>query len=653
MTPRLWLVLAPAALWGQSLMPWPAEITAGQGRLRVDGGFRVEVRAARDPRVASGAARLTALMTRITGIPLPGTGAAAGLVVQAGAAGDEDESYQLSVKAEGARLEAPGALGALRGMATFAQLVQPGREGFGVGAVEIRDRPRFPYRGLLLDVARHWMPMDTVKRTLDAMEAVKFNVFHMHLSDNQGFRVESKRYPKLQQMGSDGQYFTQDEIREIVAYARQRGIRVIPEFDMPGHTTAWFVGYPELAAAPGPYQIDRVWGVLDPCMDPTKEEVYRFLDGFIGEMAQLFPDPYFHIGGDEVNGKHWNASARIQEFKRARGMKDNEELQAYFTKRLHTIVKKHGKRMVGWDEVLHPDISRDIVVHSWRGQKSLAQAASLGFEGILSNGYYLDLAHSAADHYLVDPINQDTEGLTEEQKRRILGGEACMWSEMVSAETVDGRLWPRAAAVAERLWSPATLRDVNSMYRRLDAVSRHLDLVGTRHLVAYRQMTERLAGGGSVGAVAALAAVVEPVKKYSRSSSGKYTSFTPLNRLVDTAQPESAAARRFGAAVDRYLKDRRGAESLRARLAGWRDNDRRLQAVMAGSGLLAEAAPVSALLAEMASAALDAMGYLEKGEHAPQWVEGRRELLERAVQPHAEVLLSVAGPMRKLIEAAR
>jgi hexosaminidase len=155
-------------------------------------------------------------------------------------------------------------------------------------------------------------------------------------------------------MGSDGLYYTQAEVRDLIAYARERGIRVVPEFDMPGHSTAWFVGYPELASGPGPYQIERRWGVMDPAMDPTKEETYKFLDKFIGEMAGLFPDQFFHIGGDEVNGKEWDANPKIQAFKQAHGLKDNNDLQAYFNQRVQKIVAKHGKTMLGWDEILRP-----------------------------------------------------------------------------------------------------------------------------------------------------------------------------------------------------------------------------------------------------------------------------------------------------------
>ena len=336
----------------------------------------------------------------------------------------------------------------------------PARRASTYPAIHIEDRPRFPWRGLMLDVSRHWMPVEVVERNLDAMAAVKLNVFHWHLSDDQGFRAESRRFPRLQQLGSDGNFYTQADIRHVVAYARDRGIRVVPEFDMPGHTNSWLVGYPELASAPGPYSIGRTWGVYDGAMDPTREETYEFLDAFLGEMTQLFPDPYFHIGGDEVNGKQWSQSASIQAFAKEHNLEGTRGLQVYFNQRIQKLLQKYGKIMVGWDEVLHPDLPADTVVQSWRGQASLAEAASKGYRGILSAGYYLDHLRPASYHYGIDPLADAAQKLTPEEASRILGGEACMWAEYADAETVDSRIWPRAAVIAERLWSPkeATVR---------------------------------------------------------------------------------------------------------------------------------------------------------------------------------------------------
>ena len=219
----------------------------------------------------------------------------------------------------------------------------------------------------MIDVGRHFMPLDVLRRNLDGMEAVKLNVFHWHLSENQGFRVESKKLPKLHQKGSDGNYYTQAEIKDLIAYAADRGIRIVPEFDMPGHSTAWFVGYPEIASGPGPYAIERNWGVMDPAMDPTNEKTYKFLETFIGEMTKLFPDKYFHIGGDEVNGKEWDRNSKIQEFMHSHNIKSNAELQAYFNEHVSKIVSKNNKIMVGWDEILQPSLPKNIVIQSWRG----------------------------------------------------------------------------------------------------------------------------------------------------------------------------------------------------------------------------------------------------------------------------------------------
>jgi hexosaminidase len=622
--------------------------------LRIDRNFAfVQLTGYREPRLEAAAARLVEHVARKTGIPMnPGIGVhapAAPLIVYCDRASEpvqsaqEDESYRLTVTPVGARLDAPNPLGVMRGMETFLQLVDLDAGGFGVPAVTIEDQPRFPWRGLMLDVARHWIPLADVKRTLDGMAAVKLNVFHWHLSENQGFRVESKRFPKLQELGSDGQYFTQDQVREVIAYARDRGIRVIPEFDMPGHTTAWFVGYPELASAPGPYQIERQWGIFDPAMDPTRDEVYEFLDAFIGEMAALFPDEYFHIGGDEVNGKQWDANPRIQEFMRTHAIKNNEELQAYFTRRVQTIVEKHGKKMIGWDEILSKDMPHNILVQSWRGQQALADAARQGVSGILSNGYYLDLGYSAAHHYAVDPLGVAAD-LTEEQKRRVLGGEACMWSEFVTPELLDTRVWPRMAAIAERFWSPQNVTDVADMYRRLSAVSRDLEMLGLTHASEYEKTLMRLAGGGAVAQVRTLADVVEPVKDYAREAAHPYDSFTPLNRLVDAARPDSETVRRFTALVDRMAPE--DLPQIREYLTLWRDNHARLAPVMANSALLAEDAEISKDLSDIAEAGLQALDKLPGAA-------ANAALLDRAKQPKAELLLSVEPPIRKLIEAAR
>jgi hexosaminidase len=568
----------------------------------------------------------------------------------------EDESYKLEVTSSAAELDAPTTLGVMRGLQTFLQLVEITPQGFAVPAIAIDDKPRFPWRGLMIDFGRHFMPMDVIERNLDAMAAVKLNVFHWHLSENQGFRVESKRFPKLQEMGSDGLYYTQAEVRDVISYARDRGIRVVPEFDMPGHSTSWFVGYPELASAPGPYLIERKWGVFDPAMDPTKESTYKFLDSFIGEMAALFPDQFFHIGGDEVNGKQWDANPKIQEFMHSHGLKSNADLQGYFVERVQKIVAKHGKTMEGWDEILRPHMPSSIVIQSWRGQKSLAEAAKQGYRGLLSSGYYLDLNYSTTSHYTVDPMSGDAANLTDAEKDKILGGEACMWAEYVSPENIDSRIWPRLAPIAERFWSPQNVTDVNSMYDRMAYISDWLNAYGLNHNTAYIPMLQRIVGTNDVSALKTLVDVLEPVKAYAREAlaTPEATSLTPLNRVIDAARPESETAREFSALIDRFvagaLKPGMEAE-IRATLTRWRDNDENFEIAAQRSSLMQEVVPLSQGLSTTSAAGLKALDFLDRGEKASQdWKTQQLALMQQAFQPKGQVILMVVPAIQKLIQ---
>ncbi|HXJ95188.1 MAG TPA: family 20 glycosylhydrolase [Terriglobia bacterium] len=658
------MILAPAsALSGQSnnLMPQPAQFTPGERRLVIDGTFQVALTGYQEPRLRAAATRFIARLHAQTGVPFAerpvGDASKATLVIDCEHAGEtvqsikEDESYTLQVTDHQARLSAPTPVGALRGLETFLQLVDLDAQGFGVTAAVIHDKPRFFWRGLMIDVSRHWMPVEVIERNLDGMAAVKLNVFHWHLSDDQGFRVESKVFPKLQQLGSDGHYYTQQQVREVIAYARDRGIRVVPEFDWPGHSTAMLAAYPELGSAPGPYSVERKWGIFDPCLDPTNEKVYAFLDAFIGEMAALFPDEYFHVGGDEVNGKQWKANPRIQAFMKEHDLKDTADLQAYFSGRLLPLVEKHGKKMIGWDEVLRPGVPKTIVVQSWRGQESLAVAARQGYMGILSAPYYLDLMYPASRSYKADPLEGATANLTPEQQSRILGGEACSWDEYSTIENIDARIWPRMAAIAERFWSPQDVKDVDSMYRRLAVVSRWLDFAGLTHRANYPVMLERLTNLQPIASLRTLDEVLEPVKGYAREDTRPYNLFTPLNRLVDATRPESDTAREFAALVDNWRANK---DQIRKQLTVWRDNQTGLILLMQNSGLLQEDIPLAQDVSALASAGLQALDYLDSGKPAPPgWVAEQLGLVERASKPRAEMLIMIAAPVGKLVEAAR
>jgi hexosaminidase len=568
----------------------------------------------------------------------------------------EDESYQLNVSPEKIELKAETDIGALRGLETFMQLVQADSLGYFLPAIEIEDQPRLAWRGLLIDAGRHFMPVDVIKRNLDGMAMVKMNVLHWHLTEDQGFRVECKTFPKLHELGSDGFYYTHEQIKDVIAYAADRGIRVIPEFDIPGHTTSWFVGYPELASAPGPYEISRTWGIFDPVMDPTKEETYKFLDKFFKEMSNLFPDEYLHIGGDENNGNQWNANPHIQAFMKKHNIPDNSTLQSYFNRRVQKILAKYGKKMVGWDEIFQPDLPKDIIIHSWRGRKSLYEAAEKGYQSILSNGYYIDLIQPTDYHYLNDPIPDDAS-LTENEQKLILGGEATMWSEFVSAENVDSRIWPRTAAIAERLWSPGDVRDVSYMYRRLEFISFHLETVGLTHEKNYFMMLRRLTNNTDISALKTLVDIIEPVKIYTRGQQRDYKSYSPLTRVVDAARPDAKTARLFRNQVDSLLVNNGNGNgnlaSIKNYLLTWKNNHSLLTQTIKKSPVLKEIEPLSQDLSALANIGLESFQYLQNEHKADStWVENSLEVIRKSRAPRGQTELMIIPAIEKLVKKA-
>ena len=649
-----------------SVIPLPATAVKGTGSLLVDHGLQVVFEGYTEPRLDRARMRFLDILSRETGIPevpVPPLKKVQFVIKTVGPSAPvqrlgEDESYHLEITASGALLTAPNPLGVLHGLQTFLQLVHSNPEGFAVAAVTIDDKPRFPWRGLMIDAGRHFMPLEVIRQNLDGMEAVKMNVFHWHLSEDQGFRIESKTFPLLHEKGSDGLYYTQDQVRSILNYARDRGIRIVPEFDMPGHATSWFAGYPDLASGSGPYSIERSWGVLDPAMDPTRQSTYQFLDQFIGEMAALFPDAYFHIGGDECNGKEWDANPRIQQYMKAHDLKDNAALQAYFTGRVQKLVTERHKITVGWDEVLQPNTPHDVVIQSWRGQESLAEAARRGYRGILSAGYYIDLNQSAADHYAVDPFANGAVVLTPAQAANILGGEATMWTEFVSPENVNTRIWPRSAAIAERLWSAQNVRDVDSMYRRIDTFSQRLAYYGVPYQGIGPQMLLRLSPHTDPAALQILASVVQPPRDYARGSLMPSDAFSPLNRLVDAVPPESNTAREFNQMAARIATGKTNSgdwEKARQCLTLWRDNDAVLQPTLLKSDLTVELAPLSQNLSHAATIGLLALDTLQNkrqvtAETLKQQLSELKELakpeavLLDMIVPGVEVLVRQTGP---------
>jgi hexosaminidase len=661
------LFSSPQERSGMDMMPVPQKVEFSEGIFRLDQTFLIAVQGEGGNRLYLGATRMLRRLAGRTGlffyqhaITSETKDAPARMFIQCRRPGRaalfEDESYSLVIGPKRITLQAETDIGILRGLETFLQLLQADDKGYTLPTVTIRDEPRFPWRGLLIDVCRHFIPVETVKRNLDGMAAVKMNVLHWHLSEDQGFRVECLTCPKLHQLGSDGLYYTQEQIRDVIAYADDLGIRVVPEFDIPGHTTSWFVGYPELASMEGSYSVARKWGVHDAAMDPTREQVYTFLEAFFKEMCTLFPDDYMHIGGDEVNGKQWDSSVSIQKYMRKHAIPDNHGLQRYFNTRILGILTKCGKKMVGWDEIFQPDLPRSIVIQSWRGRTAMEESAKRGYQTILSNGYYIDLIQPAEFHYRNDPVPEDSP-LSAEEKKYILGGEATMWSEFVNDETIDSRIWPRTAAIAERFWSAGSVRDVRDMYRRLETVSFRLEELGLTHEKNVDMMLRRLTNNTDIYHLKILVDLIEPVKGYRRGAQREYTSASPFTRIVDAARPDAGTAREFRWEVDTYLtetpKDSMRIRHLRDWLSLWKNNHALLLPTLRSNPILHEIEPLSEDLSILAAIGLEAMDAIQNNRKAgSEFLKRTRRVLNRARDPRGQTELQIIDAVEALVKAA-
>ena len=650
-----------------NLMPVPASLKENANRVVITTLFRISIVGKANTRIYAEATRFIRRLSNQTGIfldkqgyvtPLD-TNLSAALLIRIQRPGElklgEDESYILETETKQVVIRAVTDLGAIHALETLLQLVSVDAEGYYLPGILIHDQPRFEWRGLLLDVALHFMPVDVVKRTLDGMTAVKMNVLHLHLCNDQGFRVESKIFPKLQQLSSDGIYYTQQNIHDIVSYAAQRGIRVVPEFVVPAHTTAILTAYPQWASVKGSYSLQRYFGVFDPVMDPTNELLYPFLDKLLGEMASLFPDDYFHIGGDENTGKDWERTPHIKTFMQSRGMKSSADLQSYFNQRLLPIIHKAGKIMIGWDEVLHPGLPEKVVIQSWRGNESFYRSVKNGHNAILSYGYYIDLIQPASYHYMNDPI-PDSIKLTVEQKKLILGGEATMWSEMVTPVTVDSRIWPRTAAIAERLWSPKSVDNIDDMYRRLDIVSLHLESLGLQHMIYKKALMRQLANGYDTRALEILVNVLEPLKIYERNEGDTmYTVFSPFTKLADVAVPDQPQPRTFNKQVDAFVTDPSPAleKEIIEKLTVWKENDFQFKKLLLRSPVLNEASSLSENLSKLATAGLESMIYIhDQKKGNDEWLKQQLVIAVNARQQGGRCEIQVVDAVQKLIEKA-
>lgn len=674
-----------------NLMPLPKQWAVMGGKNRITNKFTVSVQVnTTDTVLFKAVNRAYQTLNRKTGLsfsqqyitPADKNDSAALVVnVKAQAHADigVDEGYSLKVGEKQIILNAATTIGVLHGLQTVIQLCDKDENGYYFPRVQIDDSPRFKWRGLMIDVARHFISYDEMKRNIDAMAAVKMNVLHWHLTDDEGFRVESKVFPLLYQKGSNGDYYTQAQLKEIVKYAAERGIVVVPEFDMPGHAQSWFAGYPELASQPGPYHpgqrmqwqkehpeiktapvtsiADIVANMVAPTFDPTNEKVYEFLDKFIGEMSGIFPSGYMHIGADENNGMAWKLNPKIMDWMKQHQMQSTDDLQRYFVQRVYGLMEKHHRAMIGWEEIYNDKLPKDAIVHKWipsdNGMiKSYGMANDIAQHNpvLISEGFYLDLFLPAYVHY-------NNASIAAADNSNILGGEAAQWTELADNENIDGRVWPRAAAVAERLWSPASVTDVDDMYRRLYVLSNQLDEQGLNHLTNYERALRRLTNGGSTEQLQTLTDVLTPVKGYKKLIAGMMKppqaayQTTPLTSVSDIIPTDPATKRKFRALVKLYLekKDKNAEDAIRDYLQTWKQNDNYLKPLFVGNKRLKEVEDHSRNLSAAAAIGLEALDRTDKGVIDASWVQKQSDALTAFEKAHYETELAVIPEIEELV----
>ncbi|MFN1834557.1 beta-N-acetylhexosaminidase [Balneola sp. MJW-20] len=436
----------------------------------------------------------------------------------------QPEGYTLSVDPSAIRIQASSYAGLFYGIQTLRQLL-PSETGFNdpslmprntepsIPAMEIKDHPRFEYRGMHLDVARHFFPADFVKRYIDLMAMHKMNRFHWHLTEDQGWRIEIKKYPKLTTIGAwrdstlignygsgeydgirHGGFYTQEEIREIVSYAAERYVTIIPEIEMPGHSSAALAAYPEFGCFDKEYKVQSTWGVFEDIYCP-KEETFGFLEDVLTEVMELFPGTYIHIGGDEAPKKQWQQSEIAQEVIKREGLADEHELQSYFITRIEQFLNANGRQIIGWDEILEGGLAPQATVMSWRGEAGGIEAAQMKHDVVMTPG-----GTNYFDHYQADPSSEPIaiggytnlediyryepvpDTLTEEEAKYILGAQGNVWTEyMHTPDKVEYMAYPRAAALAEVVWTPAENKNWLEFWARMQTHFKRLDALGVNY----------------------------------------------------------------------------------------------------------------------------------------------------------------------------
>ena len=425
------------------------------------------------------------------------------------------EGYELKVTPEAITIRAPEVEGLFHGVQSLRQLLPPQIEdrksaarAWDVPAMNIRDKPRFAWRGLMLDVGRHFFPISVIKKYIDLLAMHKMNVLHWHLTEDQGWRIEIKKYPKLTEIGSKrkasplfsdkykldgksyGGFYTQGEIKEVVNYAASRFVNVVPEIEMPGHSMAALASYPELGCTGGPYEVRTFWEIEENVYCAGNDKVFKFLEDVLEEVLELFPSRYIHIGGDECPKSMWQKCEKCQRRIAEEKLKDEDELQSYFIKRIGTFLNAKGRQLVGWDEILQGGLAPGAIVMSWRGVDGGMEAASQGHDAIMCplNYTYLDYFQSEDQQHeppaiggflsmeMVYEFDPAPAGLSKNLSKHILGAQGQLWSEFIHDERLlDYMAFPRACALAEVLWTSRELCDCDDFKRRLPQLLQRLE----------------------------------------------------------------------------------------------------------------------------------------------------------------------------------
>lgn len=777
-----------------ALMPYPQEVKLLEGKVEINQDFSVFVKGYSSERIVKLSQRVIDRVQKQTGLllksPIAESAEEATLVIDVTDKAkflvqsiESDESYQLRVKGDQVVLSSSRPLGSIRGIETFLQLITNDAKGSFVQSVEIEDYPRFPHRGALIDSSRHFISVDTILRQIDGLASSKINVLHWHLTDDQGWRIESIAYPLLQETSLGGQYYTVKEMKQVVAYAADRGVRIIPEINLPSHASQIVKAYPELGSGdPLTYKEGTAqWGVFLPLLDPTNPDVYRFVETIVAEIAAIFPDQTLHIGGDEPMYNEWKENEKIQTFMQENNIETEQALQAYFNAQVQKILTKNGKTMSGWDEIYHQDLPKSITIQSWRGRESLANAANSGFKGLLSTGWYIDQPQPTSYHYRNDPLPQaltvddelhagetfetfnwkkprgkgsDRKGnltiitakdgtarafsdyngkpraevtiteytpgksfrghfdnfmsytdfvltidngeineslsyqvvgnvrwptsgkqvagsnmqgtaipdakrpfsLTKEQEKLILGGEMTLWAENVSYETLDVRLYPRAYAIGERLWSAKTLTDEDSMYQRMQKVSAWATTsVELKHHTDPYRMRVRLAGSTDVNALNVLADYTEPAQYYARNwikyNNENYDQFDRLNRFVDTLAVESYKVYEMEKWVKLLAEGNSEASvQLIAEFERIQNNHQAAYQVIQSNHMMVDSANMAEQTLVMAELGIELLELQAEGKTLTQkQALALQEKISVAAQVHDEMVIAITRPVEQLV----